>query len=124
MRAQFRRVLFTVLIIPSLLAGTALATVAGVALAEVQGSDCPSDPTRAKYWENVVGDTSHGNDQLWHCGGENDLTDIDHTVSSNCHSFLGELTWNDCVGSVTMWVPSGTRLCLYEHADYGGVKQT
>lgn len=79
-----------------------------------------------RLWENEENDTSDGNDSLWRCGtAEDDLADISHTLGGDCNRpWPPSGSWNDCVSSFTLWVPSNRRFCLYRDADYGTVITT
>ena len=91
-----------------------------VALAGTQGSCSGTDTRKVRLWENVIGDTSDGNDSLWQCGASDpDLGDNSHTLSGNCHSpFIGSGTWEDCVDSVTLYMANNTTFCAYRNPNY------
>lgn len=99
-----------------------VAFLPGEAFAGHQGGYCtPTDTTRLIAWENVIGDTSDGNDNIDFCGNVTNLDAISHTLPGDCHSvwFPPQGTWNDCISSVTLWVPSGWLWCGYINRDYG-----
>lgn len=88
--------------------------------AGTQGSCSPSDTSKVRLWENASGDTQDGNDSLWLCGSDSDLSNNAHTLPGNCRDGLvGKEEWNDCVSSATVYIQSGQRLCFYRAANYG-----
>lgn len=89
-------------------------------LAGTQGAACsPSDTTKVLAWENRVGDTSDGNDALWVCSSLSQMPV--HTLPGTCHAgLISPNTWNDCISSVSLWLPSGWRACFYPWALYDG----
>jgi hypothetical protein len=92
-------------------------------LAGDQGTSCPTDPERVRFYENNIGDTSDGNDTVIFCGtGASDLNQIEHTLPGLCKSdnlLLGDY-WNDCISSLYPIIPSGRVLCLYGSANFQG----
>ncbi len=111
------------------LVGLALAVpltilMAGLAFAGTQGSDCSGDSSKVRLWENAIGDTQDNNDSYWKCSSDSDLGSAGdaHTLPGDCAATpIGSSTWNDCVSSFTIWVPSGQRFCLYRDQDYGSL---
>jgi hypothetical protein len=102
-----------------------VALMPAVVLGGTQGANCTGDNERVRLWENAGGDSSDGNDSLWRCVSTPDLGDINHTLSGDCNRpWPPSSTWNDCVSSITMWVPAGRRLCVYEDADYSTLRQS
>lgn len=89
-------------------------------LAGTQGPACAGgDTTKLLLWENTISDTSDNNDNFWRCGSDADLTNNSHTLPGDCKKFpFGSGTWNDCVNSISFWIPAGTKVCLYEDAGY------
>jgi hypothetical protein len=85
------------------------------------------DGTKVRIWENAIGDTSDGDDSLWKCGSDSDLSNDDHTLPGNCHvSVVGGgsgFDWNDCASSITVYLTNGQRLCLFEDANYNGQRR-
>jgi hypothetical protein len=110
----------------SALAAAMIVAAAGLALADTQGSNCPSDNERIRLWENVEGDSSDGNDSLWRCGvGSAGLGTISRVLGGDCNRpWPPSGTWEDCVSSYTVWIPSGRRVCFYEHDDYTGFRDS
>jgi hypothetical protein len=93
--------------------------------AGTQGSCSVSDTTKVRLYENRINDTSDGNDQLWLCGNDSNLTQT-HTLSGGCQSqaiIKPFDDWNDCVSSAFVYVPASTILCFYENANYSGYAQ-
>lgn len=116
---RFRRLLASVFALAVLLA------TAGLVFAGTQGSDCSGDTSKVRLWENAVGDTQDNNDTYWKCSSDTDLgsSGDNHTLAGDCAATpFGSSTWNDCVSSFTIWVPSGQRFCLYADDDYGAFK--
>lgn len=103
-----------------------LFTLTPAALGADQGSyaNCPTgDTTKIRIWENSIGDTTHGNDTLILCGPNWDLSQVGYTINDTggCQGAFGNRSnWNDCASSVTVWVPSGSAICLYSDAGYTG----
>jgi hypothetical protein len=94
-------------------------TAPEIALAAVQGSCPSSDPTKVLLWENAIGDTSDGDDRYWKCSSDADLSNDDHTLPGNCRSIgFGSSTWNDCVSSVSVWLPAAYCMNFYIDANY------
>jgi len=109
----FLTIIFIALAAPVVLAGTQ--TQNGCS------TDWNTDTTKILAWENIIGDTSDGNDNLKICIDANiDLNDIDHTLAGNCHApFFGSNTWNDCISSVSIWIPAAPwHACFYENTGY------
>jgi hypothetical protein len=107
---------------------SALVTAGLLALAFViptqaadQGTNCPTDPERVRFYENNIGDTSDGNDTVIFCGlGASDLNQIAHTVPGLCKSsniLFGDY-WNDCISSLYPIIPVGRVLCLYGGSNF------
>lgn len=89
----------------------------GVVFAGTQDSCFAVDTTKVRLWENAKGDTSDGDDSYWVCSADNDLSNNSHTLPGSCNvPPIGSATWNNCVSSVTVFVPSGQILCLYQNA--------
>jgi hypothetical protein len=96
-----------------------LASLPAIALAGTQGSCPSSDTSKVRLWENTTTDSSDGNDSLWKCGNDNDLSNDTHTLPGDCKSNLAnQPNWNDCVSSVSVWVPSGWCVNFYRSAGY------
>ncbi len=92
----------------------------GIVLADTQGSDCVGDTSKVRLWENSIGDTGDGNDNLWACAQDTDLTTPDHLPPGSCKgAFLPGPGWNDCISSFTVWVPAGQCFVSYREAGYG-----
>lgn len=106
------------------LLAVALATVmigllAGVAFAATQGTECTSDSSRVRLWENVQNDTQDGDDSYWKCFSDTDLSNDAHNLPGACKGWIGgNEVWNDCISSYTLWVPSGQKFCLYLNSGY------
>jgi hypothetical protein len=87
----------------------------------------PGDGTLV-VWENVIGDTSDGNDKWWAmCRqvpgfGYPDLRQIS-TDPYDCHRpGVPGGTWNDCISSVQYWLPSSLwRVCIYRDLAYSNL---
>ncbi len=108
----------------SLLAGLLLVSAPTLVLAGTQGSCGSSDSSKVRLWENVEGETIDGDDSYWQCTNETNLAvGDDHTLPGDCNRpFPGSTTWNDCVSSITIWVPKGQTLCLYGDASHAAFK--
>jgi hypothetical protein len=92
-------------------------------LAADQGTGCPTDPERVRFYENTIADNSDGDDTVIFCGlGASDLSQISHTVSGQCKSngIRFDDSWNDCISSLYPVVPVGRVLCLYGGANFTG----
>ena len=96
-------------------------TSAPATFAATQGSCAPGDQSKLLLWENSIGDTQDGNDNLWLCSDSPNLTTIVHTPPGDCKNFpFGSGTWNDCVSSFTAFEPTGWvgSWCFYEAINY------
>lgn len=114
-----RRRLGVVVSVAVLLVGSLPALV----LAGTQGTTCgsSSDTSKVRLWENSIGDTGDNNDSNWLCSSDTDLSNNDHTLAGNCKAVgFDSLTWNDCVSSVTVYVPSGQCLDFFRDSGQGG----
>lgn len=105
-------------IVAALLAVGALGLAPGSVAASVQGSCSPSDTSKIYMRENPLGDNTNGNDTLWYCTGNAQLSTV--AVSGNpprgCKGFglfSNHADWNDCVDSYEVFVPAGMTLCIY-----------
>lgn len=122
--ARFSVIAFIVLCLAAFIAPASTIAAPSPALTVgilgTQGSACSStDTSKVLLWENRINDTSDGNDNLWKCGGDPTLSDDSHTIAGDCHAgVLNRVTWNDCVDSVTVWVPSGYSICFYGNSNY------
>lgn len=114
------RILFAALVLATAMPLGGSSTV----LAATQGS-CPiGDTTKVRMWENAEGDSSDGNDSVWLCDSVPNLTDVSHTPAGDCNRpWPPSGTWNDCISSYTVWVPSGLRFCVFRDADYTTIVQ-
>lgn len=85
-----------------------------------QGTQCTGETVYAYFYENVIGDTSDGNDSLYACADRRaDLGDISHTLPGDCHAPpLNKVTWNDCVSAFTVIQPAGYSFCAYSDSNY------
>lgn len=103
-------------------AGAMLFTFAPMVLAGNQyatGVCQTGDTSHVLAWENIIGDTSDGNDTLVICGNIADLSKINHTLPGGCKTtFPLTDTWNDCISSITTWTPSTQVICVYNAANY------
>lgn len=92
-------------------------------LAATQGSCSTSDTMKVFFYENVIGDTSDGNDILAECGnGRTDESVVAHTLDGYCHAggwFKND--WEDCPSSMFPYIPSGYLLCIYANKSYSHV---
>lgn len=105
------------LLVPLLLA------TAGFVWAGTQGSNCIFDSSRVLLWENVIGDSGGENDNYWKCSSDSNLSvNDDHTLPGQCAALIMSDTWNDCVSSYTVYVPSGQKFCLYADDIYRNLK--
>lgn len=88
-----------------------------------QGTGCPTDPERVRFYENNIGDTSDGNDTIIFCGlGASDLSLIPHTLAGGCKDGIKfQDDWNDCISSMYPVVPVNRVLCLYGNSNFSGV---
>ena len=118
-----RRRVRSLRIATAILASTvALVVLPSVAFAGTQGSCSSSDTSKVRLWENAINDTGDNNDSLWKCGNDNNLDNDSHTLPGDCKGFfLSATTWNDCVSSVSVWVPAGWCVNFYRHAGYDGL---
>ena len=96
-----------------------------VTLAGTEGPTCLStDTTKVRMWENADGDTSDDNDSIWFCGSDSDLSNNNHTLPGDCNRpWPAATTWNDCISSYTIWVPTGQHFCIYRDASYATTVQ-
>ena len=82
--------------------------------------------TRMAAWrENILNDTSDGNDVYKACVSVPYFSSIDHAPSGGCNGpWWFENTWDDCLDSVVIYIAPGTtndyRLCVYSGANYTG----
>lgn len=90
----------------------------GIASAGTQGVCDLRDGSKVRLWENIIDDTQDGNDSLWLCGNDSDLTDNYHSLPGLCLATISKTNWNDCVSSYTIYVPSGQALCVYMNVGY------
>lgn len=105
------------------LSALAIAALPALALAGTQGAACrdSSDSSKVRLWENSIGDTEDNNDTNWLCSSDTDLSNNDHTLPGNCNAVLFDsLTWNDCVSSVTVYLPAGECIDFFRNADGTG----
>lgn len=92
----------------------------GLVNAGTQGADCPGDATKVRLWENVIGDTGDGNDSYWLCNPDSNLLGNEHTLPGACKgAVLSPNNWNDCVSSISVWVPAGQCFVSYREQDWG-----
>jgi hypothetical protein len=91
--------------------------------AGTQGSCSSSDSMKVFFYENVIGDTGDNNDILAQCGtGQGNLSTVAHTLSGYCDNdstpkiFADD--WEDCIGSMFPYIPSGYLLCIYANLWY------
>lgn len=97
-------------------------TFAPTVNAGTQGSCASGDTTKVYAYENAIGDHSDGDDMLYICGNVTNLSSISHTLAGTCKTTFGPGdTWNDCISSVTPFVPTGQMLCMYLNATYGNL---
>lgn len=92
--------------------------------AGTQGSCNVTDTQKVHFYENRIGDTSDGDDTLWQCGtSEANFADGPaHTLAGKCKGAISlDDEWNDCISSVTAWIPQGQLLCMYGNANYTSV---
>ena len=102
-----------------IIAAFTLVWIPALAFAGTQGSCLSSDTSKLRLWENVINDTQDGNDTYWKCGNDTDLNNDSHTLPGDCKgTILSSTTWNDCVSSVSVWVPSGWCVSFYRNAGY------
>lgn len=91
----------------------------GLVSAGTQGGCVAGDDSKVRLWENVIGDTQDNNDSYWKCGDDSDLNNDSHTLPGDCKgTVLNSTTWNDCVSSVSVWVPAGWCVSFYRDAGY------
>jgi hypothetical protein len=104
------------------IAVVALGLNPALVFAGTQGSCLSSDTSKVLLWENGIGDTGDNNDNLWKCGNDNNLDNDAHSLPGDCKGWLfSSTTWNDCVTSVSVWVPAGWCIGFYKHAGYDGI---
>jgi len=93
----------------------------GIALAGTQGSCLTTDVTKFRLWENVIGDASDNNDTLWLCTSDTNLDNNDHTLPGDCKAgVFNSPNWNDCVSSVSVWLPAGWCADFFRDSGQGG----
>lgn len=96
-----------------------LAALPGLALAGTQGSCQAGDTSKVRLYENSSSDNSDNDDSMWKCGNDNNLDSDPHTLPGNCNGAIFDATtWNDCVTSVAVWVPTGWCINFYMDAGY------
>lgn len=101
------------------IAALTLVWLPAVAFAGTQGSCAANDTSKFRLWENVIGDTGDGNDNYWKCANDADLNNDPHSLPGDCKgAFFSSTTWNDCVSSVSVWVPAGWCANFYRTAGY------
>jgi hypothetical protein len=114
-------------LISLLVALTLLMSVVPVTAAATQYGDCTlaqfNADTNGKtiVYENSVGDTSDNDDRMYQCGSAKDYGTWLHGLPGTCHNGNitgGGSTWNDCISSVKVFVPSGKVACFYPDANY------
>lgn len=105
------------------LAALALAALPALAFAGTQGAACrdSGDTSKVRLWENSIGDTGDNNDTNYICNSDNDLSNNDHILPGNCKAVgFDSVTWNDCVSSVSVWLPAGQCIDFFKNADGSG----
>jgi hypothetical protein len=113
---MLRRVVVAVLAASLLMPLTATS-----AFAATQNAACSADAEKLLMWENLTpADTSGGNDNIWFCGVQASVMPS-HTIAGTCQTLLIQRsTWNDCVSSITIWLPAGRKVCVYTDVNFGG----
>jgi hypothetical protein len=100
-----------------------LLTFAPVVSAATQNSCSSSDNLKFKLYENLAGDTSDGDDILWWCSAiASNLANAAHTLPGDCNTVYqpNPGSWNDCIDSVRVWLPSSLyHACFYANTNYG-----
>jgi hypothetical protein len=48
------------------------------------------------------------------------MGNVPHEPSGNCASFPDSTTWDDCIDSVTIWLPNNRKFCIYTSPGYAG----
>lgn len=93
--------------------------LAPIADAGTQFGCVSGDTTKALLYENVIGDHSDGDDALWLCLSQPNLSNVDHELPGNCNQTpFGVGTWNDCVDSIRAYTPSQYAWCFYKGSNY------
>lgn len=114
-RVSGRTRLFVVLVLQVVL----IIGSTGVVAAGTQGTNCSSDTSKVLLYENGIGDTGDNDDRFWRCADTQLLSAFNHTLPGDCKGALfGSTTWNDCVSSYQIWIPTGWHLTFYKDADY------
>ncbi len=113
-----RRVVGLRLVLAAVVSFGSVAASAVPVFAGTQGTDCGTlgDNNYVRNWENVKGITTDGNDSVYVCSDESSLF-FSHTLPGNCAG--GSTTWGQCEGSVTVWLATGKKVCLYYEIGYG-----
>ncbi len=94
-------------------------TVVPPVLAYTQGSCSGSDPSVFHAYENIIGDQQDFDDDRWYCSSSTVMGL--HPIPSFCAgAVLFNDTWDECVSSFSVSVPSGQRFCAYRNSSYGG----
>lgn len=104
-------------------------TFAPAVSAGTQGSCTPTTGASIRFYENKKGDTGDNNDSFWIVCNKTligsqwkiaDLAGYSHSLPGDCASLVGgRSTWNDCVSSIKVWLPSTFyEISLYNCASY------
>lgn len=105
--------------VSTVIAALTVVWLPAIALAGTQGSCLSNDTSKFRLWENVLGDTGDDNDTYWKCANDSDLNNDAHSLPGDCKgAFFNSTTWNDCVSSVSVWVPAGWCANFYRTAGY------
>jgi hypothetical protein len=62
-----------------------LGAIPAVAVGETRGYCPATDVAKVRLWENKIGSTIDGNDTLWKCTNDTDLSNDDHESPGNCN---------------------------------------
>lgn len=104
-----------------------LLTFAPAVEAGTQGSCPPSDHDYVILYENITTDHGDGDDRVFICSSNSNLTNADHTLPGTCANgqFQGGNDWNDCASSVWVVLSGNTsKFCIYKDLTYQHVLWT
>lgn len=117
MRRLVATVMSAVLLSSLMLAASVLPVSAGT-----QGGCAAGDSTKVRLYENAIGDTADGDDQLYICGSSAVLANIDHTLPGTCNVGLGGVIgmskWSNCTNSIAVYLPSGYWVCVWRNSNF------
>lgn len=77
-----------------------------------QGSCSINDPSVVQAFENTI--ENGGGDYIWLCSDKTSMPIVGGGVTA-CDS---NPTWSNCISSARIWVPAGTKFCVYDGTGY------